>query len=125
MRVRLTPSSTLPADPAFGPGGTRLLHGRTLPAKSPDTLLLSVALRSDDPRMPVLGLRSAVPIALADLERMEVRRLQKGRTAAMIAAASVVGVVVLDWAFDVTLPGEGRGDPGDVNNLRRESRSRW
>ena len=101
------------------PDGGRLIRGKLLQGSSSDTLLCSVALSNSGPLTPLRGLRGTVSVPVADVERLEVRRLQKGRTAAAVTTGALLGFAVLEWAFNVTKPNkEGGDDPGEVNNAR-------
>ncbi len=112
--VRMSVVATPPAE------GQRQIKCRLLPRTSPDTLLCAIRLSGVDGSLTSSqGLYSTELVPLAAVQRIEVRRLQKGRTAAALAAATVLGIVVVDWAFGVILPNkEGGGDPGGVNNSR-------
>ena len=119
--VRLRTASQ--AAPTMGtvplPEGGRVIEGRLLPGSSPDTLVCAVPLSNGEPLAWSRGLRGTVLVPVAEVERLEVRRLQKGRTAAVVATGAVLGLVVLKWAFDVALPtNQGGGEPGGGNNMR-------
>ncbi len=78
-----------------------------------------MALSNGDPLTPLRGLRGTVSVPVADVERLEVRRLQKGRTAAAVTTGALLGFAVLEWAFNVTNPNkEGGDEPGGVNQAR-------
>ncbi len=109
--------------PALGsipsPEGGRVIEGRLLPRSSPDTLACAVPLGNGEPLAWSHGLVGTVLVPVAGVERLEVRHLQKGRTAALIGTAAVIGVAVLKWAFDVSLPSKpGSEPPGGGNNMR-------
>lgn len=113
-----TPTTTI-SDATLPAEGQRQIRCRLLPSTTPDTLLCAVKLGGADPLIASQDLLSTELVPLAAVQRMEVRRLQKGRTAAAIAAATVLGFVVVDWAFGITLPNKEGGDgPGGVNNTR-------
>ncbi len=111
------------ASPTMGslplPQGGRVIEGTVLPGSSPDTLVCAVPLGDGEPLAWSRGLRRTMLVPVAGVDRLEVRHLQKGRTAAVVATGAVLGLVVLRWAFNVSLPSvQGRGDPGGGNNMR-------
>jgi len=118
VRLRVDPRVPLKVGEVPLPDGGRLIRGKLLPGSSADTLLCSVALSNGDPLTPLRGLRGTVFVPLAEVERLEVRQLQKGRTAAVVGAGALLGLVVLEWAFDVanpnTVSGDGGGGPNNV-----------
>lgn len=119
VRVRIAPQAQLPIATVPLAPDTRVLEGTVLRGSSADTLLCAIPVRNGDVFSSAQRLRGTVAVPVAALERVEVRRLQKGRTAAAVGGGAVLGLFLLDWAFNVTLPGqEGNDDPGDVNNLR-------
>ncbi len=109
------------------PEGGRIIQGTLLSGSSPDTLVCAVPLSNGEPLASSRGLRGTVLVPVAAVERLEVRRLQKGRTAAVVATGAVLGLVVLKWAFDVSLPSKQGSEPaGGGNNMRGALlRLRW
>ena len=122
MRITTVPhaTATTDRDATPSPEARRQIECRLLPGTTPDTLACAVRLSSvNDPLISSQRLASTELVPLAAVERIEVRRLQKGRTAAALAAATLLGFVVVDWAFGITLPNkEGGDDSGGVNNSR-------
>jgi len=112
VRLRVDPRAQLSVGETPLPDGGRVIRGKLLPGGSADTMLCSVALSNGDPLTPLRGLRGTVSVAVADVDRLEVRRLQKGLTAAAVTTGALLGLVVLDWAFNITNPNEGPGDGG-------------
>ena len=127
VRLRVDPRVPLSVGEMPLPDGGRVIRGKLLQGSSSDTLLCSVPLSNGDPLTPLRGLRGTVSVPVADVERFEVRRLQKGRTAATVATGALLGFAVLEWAFNITNPNkEGGDEPGGVNNARVELfRLRW
>ena len=127
VRLRVAPRVPLSVGETPLPDGGRMLRGKLLQGSSADTLLCSVALSNGDPATPLRGLRGTVAVPVTDVQRLEVRRLQKGLTAAAVTTGALLGFAVLEWAFNITNPNEeGGDDPGGVNNARVELfRLRW
>jgi len=98
------------ADPL--PEGTRSLRGRLMEGGSAETLLLSVAVGRGEPGVATRQLRQTVSVPWGDVERLEVRRLEKGRTAALIGGGGLAAAVVTAWAFNVLDPSPGPSDGG-------------
>ncbi|NJD09577.1 MAG: hypothetical protein FIB01_03715 [Gemmatimonadetes bacterium] len=119
VRLRVDPKVPLKVGEVPLPDGGRSIRGMLLPESSADTLLCSVALSSGDPLMPTRGLRGTVSVPVAELERLEVRHFQKGRTAAVVGTGALLGLVLLNWAFDVSNPNTvGDDGGGGPNNAR-------
>ena len=119
IRLRLAPRVQSSVGEMPLPDGQRVIRGRLLQGSSADTLLCSVALSNGDPLVPSRGLRGTVSVPVADVERLEVRRLEKGRTAIVVTTGALLGFAVLEWAFNITNANEqGGDDPGGVNNAR-------
>ncbi len=120
VRLRTASQAALPLGSVPLPEGGRSIQGTLLPGSSPDTLVCAVALSNGEPLAWSRGLSGTVLVPVAGIERLEVRHLQKGRTAAVVATGAVLSLVVLHWAFDVALPGKQGSDPtGGGNNMRR------
>jgi hypothetical protein len=119
IRLFVAPQVQLRAGETPLPADRRVIRGTLLPGSTADTLLFSVLLSNGDPRVPTRRLRGTVSVPVAGVERLEVRRLEKGRTAIVVATSALIGLGVLEWAFNITNPDkEGGGDPGGVNNAR-------
>lgn len=112
VRVSLDPGARVDAAGQELLEGTRSVHGRLMEGSSAETLLFSVALSNGDPRLASRGLRSTVSVPVADLERVEVRHLEKGRTGALIGAGGFVAYIVTKWAFNVLDPSSDPSDGG-------------
>lgn len=112
VRVSLNPRADIGvgADPL--PVGTRLLRGRLVEGSSSETLRLSVALGEGDPGLSSRGLRSTVAVPMVEVERVEVRRLEKGRTAALVFGGGLGAYLVTEWAFKVLDPSSDTNDGG-------------
>ncbi len=120
VRLRTASRGALTTRSVPLPEGRRIIQGSLLRGSSPDTLVCAVALGDDEPLAWSRGLRGTVLVPVAEVDRLEVRHLQKGRTAALVGGGAVLGLAVLQWAFDVTLPSkQGRDDSGGGNNMRR------
>jgi len=91
---------------------TRTVRGRLVEGSSAETLRFSVALRNPDPLAGSRGLRSTVAVPVADVQRAEVRHLDKGRTGVMVGASGIAAYFLTRWAFDVILPNKEPGDDG-------------
>lgn len=126
VRLRVDPGVRLSVGAVPLPEARREMRGTLLPGSSPDTLLFSVVLRNSDPLSPSRPMRGTVPIGMADVERLELRRLDKVRTGGAVGLGAILGLAVLDWAFNVVnsseVPGEG---PGGDNARRVFLRLRW
>jgi len=118
VRLRVDPRATLSAGET--PLDTeRPIRARLLEGSTAERLLCSVALGSGDPLSASRGLRGTVSIPITDVERLEVRHLERGRTAAAVGAGVLLGFVVLDWAFNILNPSEApNDDTGGVDNAR-------
>lgn len=118
VRLRVDPRATLSAGET--PLDTeRPIRAKLLEGSTAERLLCSVVLGSGDPLSASRGLRGTVSIPIRDVERLEVRHLERGRTAAAVGAGALLGFVVLDWAFNIILPSESPGEqPGGVDNAR-------
>jgi hypothetical protein len=116
VRLRVARGSALSVGTRQVPDDGRPLRGKVLPGTSADTLLFSVALGPGEPGNPSLGLRGMVPIPMSDVELVEVRRLEKARTWAFVGVGALLGLVVLDWAFDVTNADKPGSEPGGADN---------
>jgi hypothetical protein len=126
IRLRLAPRAQFSVGEMPLLEGERVIRGKLLQGSSADTLLCSVALSNGDPLVPSRGLRGTVSVPVADVERLEVRRLEKGRTAIVVGAGALLGFAMLEWAFNITNPNEQGGDePGGVNNTIVFFRLRW
>lgn len=119
VRLRVDPRVPLKVGEVPLPDGGRMIRGTLLPGSSADTLVCSVPLSNGDPLTQVRGLRGTVFVPLAEVQRVEVRRFQKGRTAAVVGAGALLGLVVLNWAFDVVNPNTVSGDGGGGPNNAR------
>ena len=126
VRLRLARGTevSLGTIPVLDDGGP--LEGQVVDGTTPERLLLSVALGPGQPGNVGLGLRSTVAIPMPDVARMEVRRLQRGRTAAAVGLGAVLAYAVTEWAFNVSNPGKEGGSPnGGDNALIAVFRLRW
>lgn len=92
--------------------GTRSVHGRLVEGSSAETFRFSVALRNAEPGLASRGLRSTVAVPVADVERAEVRHLDKGRTGVFIGAGGFAAYLVTRWAFNVLDPSSDPSDGG-------------
>lgn len=120
VRVRIAAQAALPPGTVPRADGTRMVQGTLLRGSSADTLVCAVPLTDGDPIAGSRGLSGTALVPVADVERVEVRHLQKGRTAAVLGAGTLLGLAVVRWAFDVTLPSKQGGEqPGGGNNARR------
>lgn len=117
VRVQVRPGAELHVGSLALPDRAPL-RGRVDGYQTPDTLLLGVALDPSSSGTPSRGLRGAVALPLSDIERVELRRLDRVRTGASVGALVLLGAAVLDLAFDIRNAREGTDDPGGVDNAR-------
>lgn len=126
VRLRLAPGSAVGVGTMPMPDDGRLLLGKVVAGTSADRLLLAVAVEPGEPGSPSLGLRSTVTVPVSEVERMEVRRLQKRRTAVAVGVGALLAYVATDWAFNVSNPNKPGSVPGGENNARLvRFRLRW
>jgi hypothetical protein len=119
VRVSVDPGAIVQVGGMPLQDGTRTLRGRLMEGSSNETLLFSVPLVGVDPRLADRGLRSTVSVPVADVRRAELRRLDKGRTGALIGGGGVVALLLTRWAFNVLDPAGDDGPPGPpANNAR-------
>ncbi|MDP2955110.1 MAG: hypothetical protein Q8N53_01705 [Longimicrobiales bacterium] len=112
VRLTLEPTARVDAAGEALLEGTRSVRGRLVEGSSAETLRFSVALGGGDPRVASRGLRSSVAVPTADVSRLEVRQLEKGRTGALIGASGFVAYLVTKWAFNVLDPSSDPSDGG-------------
>ena len=120
VRVTVTPSATVGVGANPLPEGTRSLTGKLMEGSTNQTLLLSVALGKGDPRLASRQLRSTVTVPMADVQRLELRRMEKGRTALLIGGGTLGAYLITTWAFNVLDPSSDPSDGGGggVDNAR-------
>lgn len=119
VRMTVRPSATigLGAEPVAE--GTRSLQGKVMDGGSDQALRLSVALGRRDPGASSRQLRSVVTVPMTDVDRLELRRFERGRTALLIGGGTLGAYVLTSWAFDVLDPSSDPSDgPGGVDNAR-------
>ena len=115
VRLRAAGGASLDGAPA-GLDRDRIVRGRLLHSPTVDTLLFSLAIEPESPTTARRGLRSTVAIPTASVSALEIRRLDRTRTGALVGAGAVLAAVVLDAAFDIRNGREGDDDPGGVDN---------
>lgn len=112
VRVRVEPRADVQVGGMPLQDETRTFRGRLMEGSSNEKLLFSVPLSGVDPRLADRGLRSTVSVPVADVQRLELRELEKGRTAALIGGGGVVAFFVTRWAFNVLDPSSDSSDGG-------------
>jgi hypothetical protein len=118
--VTLTPGATVGVGANPLPEKTRSLTGKLMEGSTNQTLLLSVPLGKGDPGLASRQLRSSVTVPMADVQRLELRRFEKGRTALLIGGGTVGAYILTTWAFNVLDPSSDTSDGGGggVDNAR-------
>jgi hypothetical protein len=117
--VTFSPSATIGVGTEPLPEGTRSLQAKLMEGSS-GQLQLSVALGRGDPGLSSRQLRSTVTVPMADVQRLELRRWEKGHTALLIGGGTLGAFLITKWAFNVLDPSSdpSDGSGGVVNNAR-------
>ena len=120
VRVSVRPDADVGVGSDPLPDGPQRLRGRLMGESSAETLRLSVPVGRGEPGVATRQLRQTVSVPMADVLRVELRRFEKGRTAAAIAGGGVAAAIVTVWAFNVLdpSPGPSDGGGGGVDNAR-------
>ncbi|HSW28750.1 MAG TPA: hypothetical protein VLH75_04555 [Longimicrobiales bacterium] len=120
VRVTVTPGAAVGVGANPLPEGTRSLSGKLMEGSTNQTLLLSVALGKGDPGASSRQLRSTVTVPMADVQLLELRRMEKGRTALLIGGGTLGAYLITTWAFNVLDPSSDPSDGGGggVDNAR-------
>ncbi|NJD17999.1 MAG: hypothetical protein FIA95_01755 [Gemmatimonadetes bacterium] len=118
VRVTVTPGATVQVGAEPLAEGKRSLQGRLMEGSSSQTLLLSVPLGKGDPGLASRQLRSKVTLPMTDVQRLELRRFEKGRTALLMGGGTLGAFLITTWAFIVLDPSSdpNGGGGGGVNN---------
>jgi hypothetical protein len=95
---------------------TRVLSGLLLDPAAPQTLRLSVPFQGVQAGTASRGFNGLVDLSFLDLERVEVRELNWGRTGGLIGISAVLAAVAVDAFFDPFDNGEGEPGPGDTDS---------
>jgi hypothetical protein len=77
-------------------------------------------LGKGDAGVSARGLRSTVTVPMADVQRLELRRFEKGRTALLVGGGTLGAYFITRWAMDVLDPSSdpNGGGSGGVDNAR-------
>ena len=111
VRIRVDPSTRLETG-AFQINGNATVRGRLLAGLSPDTLLCSVMIDAPLPGSASRGLRETLSLPMSAVDRVEVRTLDRKRTALLVGGGVALAFVLVDAAFDIR-PGREGSDEGD------------
>ena len=120
VRVTVSPGADVGVGAEPLAEGVRSLEGKLLEGSTNQTLRLSVPLGKGDPGMASRQLRTTVTLPMADVQRVELRRFEKGRTAALIGGSGAAAYLIGKWALDVLDPSSDPNDGGGggVDNAR-------
>jgi len=119
VRVTVAPTSTVGVGAEPLPEGPRALSGRLMEGTSSGALRLSVPVGKGDPGASARQLRSTVTVPMADVRRVELRRFERGRTAALVGGGGLGAYLIATWAFNVLDPSsDPNGGGGGVDNAR-------
>jgi hypothetical protein len=120
VRVTVAPTSTVGVGAEPLPEGPRALAGRLLEGTSNEALRLSVPLGKGDPGLSARQLRTTVTVPMADVRRVELRNLDRKRTALLIGGGTLGAYLITTWAFDILDPSSDPNEgPGTVVNNAR------
>lgn len=120
VRLTVSPQANIGVSSDLLPQGNRSLRGRLMEGSTGETLRLSVPVARGDAGMASRQLRSAVSVPMADVQQVELRRFEKGRTGAVAGGGLLASYIILRWAFNVLDPSPDGGDatPPGADNAR-------
>lgn len=119
VRAELTPGGSARMAEVFGDGDRSRIEGRVLETSTDGGVLMEVASTSGATPVGVSGrpLFARVSLPGSEIMWLELKELDKGRTAALVGASAAVAAIIVKAAFDIGGGGTGEDNGPPVDQI--------